>query len=157
MSKFLFVVFLFLAVPCTAQGISTTLTGGVSGTAADLSGFTDIGSNRCYAEPWFDTTHVSFLAPAKVSTETGVDGIFLFGPDQLGVIGGVDSQHGARIGFVHQYGGLQFRAMYHTGKIWQFAILYDLKLSDRTGLYFAVEPATDVTEYITGFSYTWRK
>lgn len=138
---------LAFARPASAQ-VQVTGLAGVAGAQPQTSLTLDVGDHYV-AEPWAQAVRGSDVG-------FGVDAI-LFGPHYMGLIAGVDSGHGYRVGFIGQFKGLQVRVMRHlNAPSIQTLVQYDWAIGQNGTFRVAVLPATDRSELVSGFTYTWR-
>jgi hypothetical protein len=100
-------------------------------------------------EPWLQT-----FGP---ETQVGVDVTVI--PKNIGVVAGVNSNSfGGHIGVAASLPlGVQIRVLKHTSGAWQGIAYRNFNLTPRLYLQLWAAPATDVSTYLVGVGYTFKR
>jgi hypothetical protein len=139
---------LLSVLPAAAQTSTGVYGGGTSDKQTTYMIMADYGT-RVDVEPWLQT-----FGP---QTQVGADVIVI--PKVVGVVAGVNNNSfGGHIGVAANLPlGVQVRVMKHSSGAWQGIAYRNFNLTPRLYLQVWAAPATDVSTYLVGVGYTFRK
>lgn len=151
MKRTFWLTILFLLLNAVATFAQTSSVSGFVGTTSDRTStymvMADFGT-QLDVEPWVQT-----FGPEH---QVGVDLIVM--PKNVGLVMGLNSnQFGGHVGFAFNLKGLNVRLMAHTSGALQTIAYYNINLSPRLYVQLWAAPATDVSSYLIGLGYTFKK
>jgi hypothetical protein len=149
MMKFIWALLacVLVVAPAQAQVSAGVYGGATSDRQSTFMVMADVG-NKVDIEPWVQ----SFGKDVQVGTDVIVI------PKWIGVVGGVNSNSfGGHFGVAVNVLGVQVRVMKHTSGATQGIAYYNINVNPRWYVQLWAAPATDVSAYLVGVGYNFRK
>lgn len=151
MKRIFWLTILFLVLNAAMTFAQTSSVSGFVGATSDRSPtymvMADFGTG-IDVEPWIQT-----YGPER---QVGVDLIVM--PKNVGLVVGLNSgEFGGHAGLAFNLKGLNVRLMAHTSGAFQTITFYNINLGPRFYVQLWAAPATDVSSYLVGLGYTFKK